>query len=457
MYRKLLTSREDYQIYVNKIVSRINSCVNKINIMIVDDEPKIVKQIIEYIKSSQKIEKLPKIELKTAAHGEEALYKIEQGLNKTGWVPDVIFTDLEMPIMDGVELCDNLRKDKIFHRLHDIDIIVVSGKIQETKEKIEKHSLSGIQVFSKPLDSYTFPYTVGKILANLAKEKQMTMVIKELVNQNTINIEQKNQLLKELEMANKVQCFLLPDKKKFTIRNAKMDYVFKPMRSIGGDFIDIHYSENHMDKLGFFICDVSGHGVEAAIISSMVKMSLNMWGTFMQNENAVAALKSIKRQMLNKMETHFFTAYLCALNLDNGELIFTRAGHPYLLIIRNDGKNTLEFIHSKGGWIDGYNGNLKTFEEAHEEKRVKLNKGDKVLLYTDGLTEAKGTNGKCLGSVYGGHLDEEIFSDWLRNNVDLSADPTTLCNQILNQFYKFTGTSELDDDLAYLVVEYTGE
>ena len=220
------------------------------------------------------------------------------------------------------------------------------------------------------------------------------------------------------------------------IPGVEISFKYVPIMGVGGDFIDIHYRRG-MNDLGLFICDVSGHGVSSALIASMVKMSLNSWGRFVQKP--AEALTEMKRNLTGKMGGSFITACICCLDIRTGRLVSANAGHPPLIIARSSG--AIDVVRSRGRVF------LDFLEADYEEAAVSLGAGDKIILYTDGIIEARNGDGEMLG--------EEAFVAMISENSSLSAGD--FCRRMHNDLLNFTGNGRrFEDDFALLVAEYLG-
>lgn len=257
-----------------------------------------------------------------------------------------------------------------------------------------------------------------------------------IVEERTAVIEkQKSELERDVQFARKIQMSLLP-KNIPMIKRLKIAYRYEPVLGVGGDFIDIHYREG-MDDVGLFICDVSGHGASSAMIASMVKMSLNSWGRFIQKP--AEAFVEMKRLLYGKIGDNFISAYMCSINLKTGIITSACAGHPPMIIIRKNGGP--ELIKPGGRLI------LDAADATYEEVHTPLYPGDMIVLYTDGVIEARTATGEMIG--------EERFVEMLNRYSGLSS--YTLCSRIYDEIFNNSDATVIDDDFALLVAEYTGE
>ncbi|XDD50684.1 PP2C family protein-serine/threonine phosphatase [Leptospira sp. WS92.C1] len=254
-----------------------------------------------------------------------------------------------------------------------------------------------------------------------------------------IILSQKEELEHQIKMAKKIQEALLP----VTLPKSKyldLQFLYTPMMELGGDFVDFLYDEKD-STLGFFICDVSGHGVSAALLASMVKMSYFNWRSFLQNPEY--GMTQIYDSLRGKFAGHFITAILGTLNVKTGEGQMTNAGHCPPVLLR-PGKKPQVFHQTGALLTDLIPLKLETIS-------FHLDPGDRLVLYTDGIVET--FNSK-----------KEMFSEErLLSILDSSRAESLqgLCQKVfleVNHFIKETqGHEGLSDDLTILALERKSE
>ncbi|MCE9499206.1 MAG: serine/threonine-protein phosphatase, partial [Leptospira sp.] len=133
------------------------------------------------------------------------------------------------------------------------------------------------------------------------------------------------------------------------------------------------------------------------------------------------------------------SALMCYVDLKTGKLISANAGHLPILRLSNSGE--VDLIRSKGKIIH------ETFPTGCEENICNLRKGDKIILYTDGVTEARNENYEMFG--------EELLIQSARENS--MRDAVFTCNDIFESVMRFTGSlQKLEDDFTILTLEYHG-
>lgn len=306
------------------------------------------------------------------------------------------------------------------------------------------------------LDLFIFTVTVtAYILVAVARERQAALEdsienmiaverIKDQANRELearviertrIIARQKQELEDQMVMAQTIQNALLPDPV-LQFPRCIIDFKYQPMMKIGGDFVDVKYDAS-TNSLGLFICDVTGHGVPAALVAALVKMSLNEW--YANLSDVGGALLRIQSNLKDKMGEHFITACVAHVNLMTGELSTARAGHHPLVVLHRDGSS--ESIRPRGRMLMAHT------SPNSEVARLSLVTGDRILLYTDGLTEAVNPAGELI------YPEERLIAVV----SDRSRDVRGLCNTIFRSVLEESGGEDrIEDDITFLLMEYTG-
>lgn len=191
-------------------------------------------------------------------------------------------------------------------------------------------------------------------------------------------------ITEQLEMAGRVQRNFLPSRLPNT-EHLHFAALFRPAEWVSGDIYDARrLDEKH---IGFYIADAVGHSMPAALLTIFIKQSMIMRQTYERSWQIFPPKQVISNLNLKMIEQElqgclFSTACYFLLNGETLEARWTRAGHPYPILIR-DGKPRL--LESRGGL-------LGVFEQTQfEEKSIQLCPGDKLLLYSDGAEPLIGT------------------------------------------------------------------
>ncbi len=257
--------------------------------------------------------------------------------------------------------------------------------------------------------------------------------LEEKVLERSAKILQQNAFFEmQLDMAGRLQRSFLPTSPP-NIAEANIATLYLPSMGVGGDIYD--FRTQAAQGLGIFIADVSGHGIAAALIASMVKMSLNRWDEYFEKPSSL--LKEIYATVSDKIGNNFVSACACYLDITRGILRISNAGHPFPIILQK--KGPLLQRESKGHVIS----NL--FSSNFEDVAVQLSPGDKIILYTDGIIEARSHTGELFG--------EERFIHLLNENKTLS--PGKLCGIIHQSVFSHMAEHQ-EDDITMVIVQFEG-
>ncbi len=237
----------------------------------------------------------------------------------------------------------------------------------------------------------------------------------------------------ELEAARRIQMSILP-RRLPEIPGLKVAARFKPSSAVAGDLYDFLVVDGK--RLGLVVADVSGHGVPAALIASMVKVAVSSRSDCAADPARL--LTEVNRTLCGSFESGFVTATYLYLDPATGALAAANAGHPAPLLLRASGE-LLE--------VGGRGPILGRFAKARfQTESLALSPGDRLVLYTDGLTEALDAADEMFG--------EERLGAFVREHAKLAIEP--FCDALLDELRRFTagrGELALDDDLTLVVVD----
>lgn len=239
---------------------------------------------------------------------------------------------------------------------------------------------------------------------------------------------------RELQIARQIQSSILP---RDVPRLAGFDIAarYLPMSAVAGDFYDFLVLQP--SQLGILVADVTGHGVPAALIASMLKVAFA--GQAAHARDPAAVLSGLNKALCGKFEEHFVTAAYLYADLDAKTLLYSGAGHPPLLVrSRQNGQTRL--IEQNGLF-------LGMFPEAdYSSVEFPLLAGDSYVLYTDGLPESKNAEGEEFGLMR--------CKEFLDSHPGLAAG--VLADGLLNEIRRWTArASEMsqEDDMTLLVLD----
>ncbi len=236
---------------------------------------------------------------------------------------------------------------------------------------------------------------------------------------------------KELETARSIQQSILPAA---TPSAPALEIVarYMPMTEVAGDFYD--FLDTRDGRLGVLVADVSGHGVPAALIASMVKIALAAQADHADDPARVIA--GMNHALCGKFEMAYITATYAFLDPVRATLTYASAGHPPILLHRANGE--IEPLE-EGGLVLGF-----VADASYSTASVHLPPGDRLWLYTDGLLEAADLRGAFFG-------DAQLFKS-LRAVAGLDL-PVSVAH-IIDDFDAWRGrNSPLTDDVTLVALE----
>jgi sigma-B regulation protein RsbU (phosphoserine phosphatase) len=242
--------------------------------------------------------------------------------------------------------------------------------------------------------------------------------------------EELGEIHKELELARRIQLSLLPPPFPESLAfHVAARYV--PMNSVAGDLYDVLVAD--ATRAGLLIADVSGHGVPAALIASMVKMAAI-------SQRALAAepgrlLTGMNGALFGNTQGQYVTAACVHFDANSRELRYAAAGHPAMLLMRGGSVREIAENGLLLAAVDGI---------EYRDRTIPIEAGDRFLLYTDGLVEARNRAGELFG--------DESLTNLLKATAALT--PAQAASEIVDQVKQWSHFQ--DDDLTVLVCDYTG-
>ena len=252
------------------------------------------------------------------------------------------------------------------------------------------------------------------------------------INTITNITKEKERIKTELELATKIQADMLPnlfpafpDRPEFDIY-ATMN----PAKEVGGDFYDFFLIDN--DHLAIVMADVSGKGVPAALFMMMSKILVNNYASICSSPAKILEMTN-NAVCMNNEEGMFVTLWLGILEISTGTITAANAGHEYPAIRRNNGKFALH-IDKHGFVIGGFE------NQKYSEYKIKLEKGEMMFLYTDGVVEATNAENELFGT--------ERMLKALNEHYDPS--PQQLLSGVKRKVDEFVGDASQFDDLTML-------
>jgi sigma-B regulation protein RsbU (phosphoserine phosphatase) len=219
----------------------------------------------------------------------------------------------------------------------------------------------------------------------------------------------------ELQRAREIQESLLP-KEIPQLAGFEVASAWQPARAVGGDYFDV--LKLGEDRLAICIADVSGKGVPAALLMANVQASLRASVRDLDSPARVCTI--INGMLCESIAADKFVTFFCGvLNAGTRTFRYCNAGHPYPILISGGVVRTLE----QGGAV------LGVFPAwTYQEWSVDLSSGDRLLLFTDGITEAEGPHGEEFGMERVATFAEDYAADSAASmNRQLLAEVTEFC------------------------------
>jgi sigma-B regulation protein RsbU (phosphoserine phosphatase) len=246
---------------------------------------------------------------------------------------------------------------------------------------------------------------------------------------------EKERLEKELDVAREIQKKILPAGVP-DYPGLQIASVFIPAFEVGGDYFD--FFEISKSKLGFVIADVSGKGISAAFIMAEVKgIFESLSKTIGRPKEILTRANDILRHTLDSKT--FVSAAYGYFDFNKQKLVFSRAGHCPLFLLRDGDYKQIKPCGLGLGLSDN-----QYFEQTIEEDSIDLEENDTVVLYTDGVTEAKNEQLEDFGDKH--------FLNVLQSNVNLGAEE--LSNKIIKEITVFSSGHEQYDDITLVIFKW---
>lgn len=246
---------------------------------------------------------------------------------------------------------------------------------------------------------------------------------------------EKERLEKELDVAREIQKKILPSSDP-VLDKLSVSSVFIPAFEVGGDYYDFFQTGN--DKFGFVIADVSGKGISAAFIMAEVKGIFQSLSRITESPKEILVkANQVLRDTLSR--NSFVSALYGVIDLNKEKLFLARAGHCPVLVVRNS-----KVIEFKPEGIGLGLSRDDFFERTIQEQEIDLIDNDTIILYTDGITEAKNKELEDFG--------DKRLSDIVIKNASHSADE--IANKIVHDVTVFSSNHSQYDDITLVIFKW---
>ncbi len=353
---------------------------------------------------------------------------------------DFVITDWMMDGLSGPELCAAVRRLDLEHYVY---FILLTSKT-------EKHDVAlgldaGADDFlSKPMDA-------GELKARMRAGERILTMQEDMADKNrrmSEAFERLNGLYQridqDLKAAARLQKTLIPEPQT-RCGPVNIGILYKPAGHVGGDLVG--FFEAAVNRVIVYAIDVSGHGVSSALMTARLS---NLFSDKHLDENVgIKRLPNgehcprdparVAAELNNRLQDEtdsdqYFTMLYADINLDTGEVLFCQAGHPSPAVVRRDG--TVEFA-GEGGLPIGL-----VPDVDYETERLELGSGDRLMMYSDGITECESPAGEM--------LDGEGLSQIL--SVHALKGERSVLEAVLDDVVKFSDSDAFDDDVSALLL-----
>lgn len=262
-------------------------------------------------------------------------------------------------------------------------------------------------------------------------EQQILEATKHLSEANE-ELKQKDQEIQtELDFAAEIQKDMIPLKHS-PWHAIQFGILYKPMHKVSGDFLNIYKKEKDIFVL---LADVSGHGVPAALITMAANEAFSL--AIRNSDSPAAVFREVNRQLSEQIKTQdYLTAFLVRID-ERMRITYANASHQRALHYRHK-RNAIEAYDTNGLFI----GAMADATDTYEEKESRLDYGDLLVLYTDGITEQVNPAGEEFGHA---RLQELVLQ-----NRDQTAQE--IANRINDALMDFAGTARVRDDISMIVL-----
>lgn len=328
-------------------------------------------------------------------------------------MPDAFVVDYRMPGMDGFEVTRRIKSDP---SLQTIPVLMLTGA-DAAHNVVEGLGAGADDFVTKGSDTEVLLARLRALLRVKAYQDQLRRM-----NQ---------QMTRDLQIARRVQEALVPQglfrSPRIEIRSA-----YIPSETLSGDFYD-YFLQDEMMYL--FVADVSGHGLPAAILVSLLKSYIH---TETDSKGSLTDFMSGLNNFLFSVSlpTQFATAQLFRVEA-GGRLVYANAAHPPFLLLRRTERSALLF--EEPGHLLGAMPDM-----PFEEHSLHVEPGDTLFAYTDGLTDRRNASGEFYS------IDR--IASILEQSPD--ADLGTVYDAIHHDISNFSATDEFKDDIAFVVTRF---
>jgi sigma-B regulation protein RsbU (phosphoserine phosphatase) len=348
--------------------------------------------------------------------------------------PDLILLDINMPDVNGYEVCERLKADPA---LAGIPVIFISA-LTEQLDKVKAFAVGGVDYLTKP-------FQMEELHARVETHLKVRRLQTELEATNARLARANDRMSRDLKAAAKIQETFLP-RAAPGVPGTDFAWVYRPCDELGGDGLNV--IPLGAGRVGLYVLDVSGHGVAAALLAVALSRALSppsdpssilVRGGDGGDRSDVSPPAEVAGRLNHLFpfdpETgQFATLVYGVLTAATGEFRYASAGHPGP-------------IHLPAGAapvvLDGQGRPIGLGDGGYEEQVVRVGVGDRLFLYSDGLTEAMGPTGELFG-------DARLLAAVGRGRGEPLRGGVTA---VVDEVGRWRGAASAQDDISILAVE----
>jgi sigma-B regulation protein RsbU (phosphoserine phosphatase) len=370
-------------------------------ILIVDDKPANLRLLSQMLADRGYI-------VRAVKSGTRALESIR------ATPPNLILLDIKMPGMDGYEVCRQLKE---LPEARSIPVIFISA-LNEIQNKVQGFNVGGVDYITKP---FQYEEVIARVETHLALRRFQ----KRLQKAN-------KRYEKELKLAGSLQANLIP-KQAPAIPGFQLSFVLRSARETSGDFYD--FFPLNSGHFGILVADVVDKGAAAALLMAFGRTLLRTLAEETP-ENPDRVLSNVNQRMLSYTDSsHFLTVFYGILEPEKNEFVYSNAGHnPAIHLKAADGK--MKMLKNTGMPLGLFD------DQDWQQRKIQLDPGDLVVMYTDGVTDAQSP----LNELYG----MERFSKTLQENRKRPL--AELEKLVIEDIDRFLDGAPQPDDMAMVIL-----
>ncbi|MCB1114646.1 MAG: fused response regulator/phosphatase [Chlamydiia bacterium] len=350
-----------------------------------------------------------------ASGGEEG---VELALNEQ---PDLILLDIMMPDVNGYETCSRLKAQELTKHIP----VIFFTSLNSSQDKIKGLEFGAVDFVNNVVEK-------GELLARVNTHLSLKKLTEELRKSNLALNQKQKALDDDLKAAASIQKSFLPQKTAFN-ETLTLSTFWKPANALGGDIFNVLFTAE--DQYMIYMLDVSGHDVPSALVTISASQFLQQKAMSLKEpKNPKAIFEGLEQEYPIERFSRYFTLFYALFDPKTSILKFGSAGHPAAILLKNE---KVDFLRADGIFI-GLNKQV-----PFEEKEILFEPGDKLFLYTDGISEYESPN----GAEYG----EERIKQVLERRIDSS--PEMLLKAVEQDLQKFSDSKTSYDDMSMMAIE----